>query len=142
MRTEIREARTEIDRIADEIGMKSKISSMFIKYLCSQEAQEMLNMGQRKFSSLKKVSPEFIANHPHPYIDVFRDLAMAPNVFYAPQTGVWYEFLDEMNPVFEMMKFADGDPEILLPGVQNKVERTWERARKRIESRAESEAGS
>jgi multiple sugar transport system substrate-binding protein len=133
----------ETDSICIPVGARHPDEAfVFIKYVCSQEGQEMLNMGQRKFSSLKEVSPEFIADHPNPYISVFRDLAMDPAVFYAPQTSIWYEYLDEINPVFEMMKFAEGDPEILLPGVQQKMTRTWQRARKRIEARAEREVGS
>ncbi len=128
------------DSISIPVGARHPDAAfVFLKYLCSQKSMELLNLGQRKFSPLKKVSPEFIENHPNPYIRVFRDLAINPAVFYAPQCSIWYEYLDEINPVFEMMKFAEGDPKVLLPRVQRNMERTWARAQKRMELRRERE---
>src|SRR5947199_204040 len=43
----------------------------FIKYVQSQKGMELLCLGQRKHSPLAKVSQEFWAKHPNPYIKLF-----------------------------------------------------------------------
>jgi len=113
----------------------------FIQYLCSQDGLEMLNMGQRKFSPLKRVSPEFIQTHPNPYIGLFIDLAGSPNVCFAPQTSVWYEYLDEIGPAFDLVRFGKVLPEKILPRVQQRASAKWRRQKRRMARRAETERG-
>ncbi len=69
----------------------------FVRFLSTREALETLSRGQLKFSPLKEVSPEFWAKHPHPFIRLFRDMSMLPQVVAPPQTGVYNEFLREVN---------------------------------------------
>jgi ABC-type glycerol-3-phosphate transport system substrate-binding protein len=52
----------------------------FIAYVQSQPAMEKLCLAQKKFTPLRAVSPEFLAAHPHPYLQTFIDLARSPNV--------------------------------------------------------------
>jgi len=113
----------------------------FIQFLCSQEGLEMLNMGQRKFSPLKQVSPEFVQTHPNPHIGLFIDLARSPNVCFAPQTSVWYEYLDEIGPAFDLVRFGKVLPEEILPRVQQRASAKWQRQKRRMARRAEAERG-
>jgi len=111
----------------------------FIKFLCSQENLEMLNMDHRKFSPLKRVTPEFIEVHPNPYIDVFIDLAMSPNVRHAPQLTIWYEYLDELGPAFDVIRFGKALPQEVMPKVQERMSKKWSRQQQRILRRSKVE---
>ena len=52
----------------------------FIAYTQTRAAMEKLCLGQKKFTPLREVSPGFVENHPHPYLQTFIDLANSPNV--------------------------------------------------------------
>ncbi len=51
----------------------------FIRYVNQQKPMEKLCLGQRKFTPLREVSPEFFQRHPNPYIGEFLELAKSPN---------------------------------------------------------------
>lgn len=53
-------------------------SMQFIAFLQQPKNMEALCLGQRKISPLRKVSPDFIARHTHPYLRTFLDLASSP----------------------------------------------------------------
>ena len=107
----------------------------FMQFLCSQEGSELLNMGQRKFTPLKKVSPEFIENHPNPYIRVFVELAASPNTFCTPPVSIWFECQDELQAVFDTIIFGLGRPEPALHEAQARVSAMWARERTRRDRR-------
>lgn len=52
----------------------------FIAYTQTRAAMEKLCLGQKKFTPLRDVSPGFVQNHPHPYLQTFIDIAKSPNV--------------------------------------------------------------
>ncbi len=131
----------ECDSICIPVGARHPDEAFeFIQFLCSQEGLELLNMGQRKFTPLKQVSPEFLENHPNPYIKLFIELAASPNVFHAPMMSIWYEYNDEITPAFDTVMFGQTEPEAALALVQERVSGMWERERGRIERREQAEA--
>jgi len=134
-------AMVECDSICIPAGARHPDEAFeFIQYLCSQEGLELLNMGHKKFTPLKEVSPEFLANHPNPYIEVFITLADSPNAFYAPLMSMWYEYNDEITPAFDMVMFGTTGPEAAVSMVQERVSDMWVRARASIERRERAEA--
>ncbi len=112
----------------------------FIKFVQTQKEMEKLCLGQRKFSPLSKVSPEFYEKHPNPYIKVFADLARSPNAKVVPQTSVWQEYSDEMISAFDSIWLLKESPKEALDKVQKRVQhklnialRRWRRiAKKRL----------
>jgi ABC-type glycerol-3-phosphate transport system substrate-binding protein len=69
----------------------------FLKYVNAQKPMEKLAMGQLKFSPLRECTPEFLANHPNPYIRDFLELAKSPNAHISPQLPTWNEYGNDMR---------------------------------------------
>ena len=131
----------ECDSICIPVGARHPDEAFeFIQFLCSQEGLELLNMGQKKFTPLKQVSPEFLEAHPNPYIELFIDLAASPNVFHAPIMSMWFEYNDEIVPAFDMVMFGRTSPAAAVARVQERVSGMWQRAREHIERRERAEA--
>lgn len=109
----------------------------FIKFVQSQKGMEMLCLGQRKHSPLKKVSPEFWANHPNPRIKLFYDLATSPNAVPPPPLGIWPEYSSEMNNAFNTIAQGTDVKEALsyvTRRMQPKLDRELAVRRKRMEA--------
>ena len=94
----------------------------FIRYINQQGPMEKLCLGQRKFSPLIKVSAEFLKNHPNPYIQTFRDLAMSPDAHYAPRLSIWGEYNDEMNVAIDRIMALSATPQQALDAVQTRLQ--------------------
>ncbi|MBX3111189.1 MAG: ABC transporter substrate-binding protein [Fimbriimonadaceae bacterium] len=114
----------------------------FLKFLQSQEGMELLCMGQKKYTPLMKVSPSFYANHPNPFIKLFRDQSLSPNVFYTPRTPIWNRYQQELQVVIDKMNLLDkrsvkdllGDVKARVQPMQDevdKIERLREEQKKR-----------
>jgi multiple sugar transport system substrate-binding protein len=103
----------------------------FMAYVNSQPAAEKLTLGQRKFSPLAETSPDFIKNHPNPFIQVFIDMAKSPNAHYVPRLPIWNEVSTEMivayDQVFRLLK----TPEEALGAVQTRVQWRLDRVMRR-----------
>ena len=104
----------------------------FIKFVNSQHGMELLCMGQRKFTPLRKVSREFLARHPNPYIKVFIDLAKSPGAFTDPPIGIWNEYSDEVNSAIQKVWLQQGTPEGILGDVQARTQKKWDREVRRM----------
>ncbi len=93
----------------------------FMSYVNSRGPMEKLNMGQRKFSPLAEVSPDFVKDHPNKYIQVFIDLAKSPGVRTIPKMPVWNEYNTELSVAYDQA-FTD----VLSPeeALKNARERT------------------
>jgi ABC-type glycerol-3-phosphate transport system substrate-binding protein len=102
----------------------------FIKYLCSQEGSEMLNLPHGKFPPRRTISSEFIKSHSNPYIEMFIGLAKSPNAFSTPKMGVWYEYNDELTPMFESIRLGHEAPDQLARQVEQRVQGTLDEARR------------
>jgi ABC-type glycerol-3-phosphate transport system substrate-binding protein len=88
----------ETDVMVIPVGAKHpKEAFEFLKYVSTQKVMEKLCMGKLQFSPLKECSPEFLRNHPNPYIKVFLDLAKSPNARYAPRISTWTEYDSDMT---------------------------------------------
>lgn len=93
----------------------------FIKYLMSQEGMEQLCLGHRKFSSLLAVSEHFYRDHPHPYIRIFRDLALSSNRVSSSKTGIWAEYRREMSNAVGRIQNLNVSPRVGLSEVQSRI---------------------
>lgn len=93
----------------------------FIKYVQSREGMETLCMGQKKFSPLIDVSPEFYATHPNPYIRLFRDQAMNKNAFAVPKTPIWSRYQQELQTAIDKINLLE-DPLTCLKAVRERVQ--------------------
>jgi multiple sugar transport system substrate-binding protein len=107
----------------------------FIRFVQEQKNMEFLCMGQRKFSPLKEVSDDFWANHPHPYIKLFYDLANSPNVHTQPMIPVFQEIRDELNAAFSEVWLLEKTPEQALRTVQKRIDRSWSEEKQRMKKR-------
>ena len=88
----------ETDVMVIPVGAKHPNEAFeFLKYVSTQKVMEKLCMGKLQFSPLKECSPEFLANHPNPYIKVFLDLAKSPNARYAPRIATWTQYDNDMT---------------------------------------------
>lgn len=109
----------ETDVIAIPSGAKHpKEAFEFLKYLHGQKPLEKMCMGKLQFSPLKDCSPEFLRDHPNPYIKVFLDLAKSPNARYAPRVPTWTEYDSDMRDA--VSKIWDG--KVSAPDALNNVE--------------------
>ncbi len=103
----------------------------FIHYVNQREPMEKLVIGQRKFSPLAQTSPDFIARHPNPHIDVFMDLARSPQARYEPRLSVWNEYRDEMVVAAERIFSLRVPPEAALAHVDQRIQRRLDRVMRR-----------
>jgi multiple sugar transport system substrate-binding protein len=103
----------------------------FMAFVNSQPEIEKLNLGQRKFSPLIKTSPEFIKNHPNPYIQVFIDMAKSPHAYYVPRLPIWNEQSAEMTVAYDQAFRLLRTPEEALAAVQTRLQWRMDRIMKR-----------
>jgi multiple sugar transport system substrate-binding protein len=105
----------------------------FLAFLATTRGSEILNMGQRKFTPLIDVTPEFLRKHPNPAIEVFINLAHSSNAVSVPHLSIWNEYQDELNAAFDEIWLCRETP-------QQALSHTRERVQKRVDwvIRAES----
>ena len=94
----------------------------FIKFVQSQKGMELLCLGQRKHSPLIKVSADFYAKHPNPFIKLFNDLPRGQHVYCQPKMGIWPEYEDEMKNAFEEVSLMKKSPQEALDAVQARIQ--------------------
>ncbi|MBI5832382.1 MAG: ABC transporter substrate-binding protein [Armatimonadetes bacterium] len=99
----------------------------FMRYVASPAGAELLNLGQRKFSPLTALTPDFYQRHPHPYLRDFVKLAYAQRVFSPPKLAIWKEFGDEMSNAFSKIWLVEETPEQALGRVQDRMQRKLDR---------------
>jgi multiple sugar transport system substrate-binding protein len=116
-------AMVECDVLGIPAGAKRPREAFeFIKYVNSIEGSELLNTGQGKHTPLARTTPEFIRNHPNPYIQVFIDIAKRPRPFSTPQIGIWAEYSNEMNAAFDRVWLGQDDAETVLRNVTKRMQ--------------------
>lgn len=94
----------------------------FIAFVQSQRGAELLNMGQRKHTPLRDVSPEFWKKHPNPYIRLFADLPKGRNAVIAPKMPLWPEYQAELNNAFDQIVLLKTTPKVALDEVQVRMQ--------------------
>lgn len=110
----------------------------FMAYLCQREPAEKLAIGQRKFTALREVSPDFFARHPNPHIREFIRLANSPNAHAVPRLAIWREYEEELRVASGNSLWHVSTPEEALAQVQQRVAWRWERALSRWDRVAET----
>ncbi len=106
----------------------------FLAFLASTQGSEILNMGQRKFTPLLDVTPEFLQKHPNPEIEVFIDLAHSPNAVTTPPLSIWNEYMDELTNAFDEIWLCRKTPEEALGQVRERIQKRldWELRRQEV----------
>jgi multiple sugar transport system substrate-binding protein len=99
----------------------------FLKFVHSTEGIEILCLGHRKFSPRSEESEAFAANHPHPYIGLFRQLANSPGAFAAPMTGIFGEYRRQMGSTVDAVQNLNADANSALLELQDVLQRSLER---------------
>ena len=92
---------------------------------------------QEKNSPLARWSPYFTEHHPHPFIDMFRQVARSPRAYHVPYMGVWQEFQREINSAFESVRLLHETPEQAMQQVDRRMSASWAEHRRRLSRRAE-----
>ncbi|HZT42278.1 MAG TPA: ABC transporter substrate-binding protein [Chthonomonadaceae bacterium] len=111
----------------------------FIAFVESQKGMEMLCLGQRKHTPLRKVSPEFWAHHPNPYIKLFASLPYSKNAISPPKIGIWPEYGSELNNVFDEISLMQKTPQQALDDVQARMQAKWDEYQRHLRLRGEAE---
>lgn len=107
----------------------------FIRYVNTQAAMEKLAMGQRKFSPLTTVSPEFYEKHPNHRIRLFRSLAESPDIFSTPTTGIWNEYSRELGNTIDQIRRMKVEPKAALEELQVQMQEKLDREIVRMKRR-------
>jgi multiple sugar transport system substrate-binding protein len=87
--------------VIPESGKHKKEAFEFIAFVNRQDEMEKLVSLHCKTSPLAKMSGQYIANHPNPYIEVFEDLASRPNCRGLPEIAIWPEVSRELSNAIE-----------------------------------------
>jgi len=113
----------DLDILVIPTGAKHpKEAFEFLKYLQTQEAMEMLCLGQKKHSPLANVSEGFLQNHPNPNIRLFQELAESKNTLATPKTPIWAQWGDEIRTATQSINNGSKTPEQALNDVQTKMQ--------------------
>ncbi|MCO5297022.1 MAG: ABC transporter substrate-binding protein [Fimbriimonadaceae bacterium] len=94
----------------------------FIRYVQSQKAMEMLCLGQRKHSPLRKVSDHFWQTSKNPNIRLFAELPGKVAVVSPPKLAIWPEYSAELNAAFDEIALMRKTPKEALDYVQVRVQ--------------------
>lgn len=109
----------------------------FIKFVQSQKGMELLCLGQKKFTPLRKVSPEFLAKHPNPHIKLFIDLCYGKNVAITPKIGIWPEYSSEINAAFDSIMLMQKTPQQAMDDVAARMQPKMDTYYRRLRQRGE-----
>jgi multiple sugar transport system substrate-binding protein len=105
-----------------------------LKFINSKEGMEFLcggvenNGGQGKLTPFKEVDPQWLAEHKHPYLKVFIDLASSKNAAIIPKVAVWEEYQAELNSGFEAAWLRKKTPQEVLDAIQKRMQPKLDRA--------------
>ncbi|WP_309397097.1 ABC transporter substrate-binding protein [Cerasicoccus maritimus] len=103
----------------------------FIAWMQQREHIEKLCLLQRKFSPLIQVSDTFYAEHPNPYIKIYRDLAADPRATARPPLTTMHEYQADMNNANNSVSRAVATPAEALGKVQQRQQKQFDRMQRR-----------
>jgi len=103
----------------------------FIRYVNSRKPMEKLCLGQRKFSPLLACSPDFLRNHPNPWIGEFLALAKSPNACYAPPLATYTQFANDMSDAVNRIWTGKSSARAALDEVQLRQQAVFDRSLER-----------
>jgi ABC-type glycerol-3-phosphate transport system substrate-binding protein len=111
----------------------------FIRFASSQEALEMLCLGQKKHSPLERVSESFSAHHPHPYFELFQSLGESQAGYSPPKVGIYNEYLRAMVGAIDEIQNLRVPPKQALDAVQVRIQAAYDRELRATARREEAE---
>ena len=103
----------------------------FIAYTQTQPAMEKLCLGQKKFTPLRDVSPEFVKNHPHPYLQTFIDLAKSPNVKPILALPNVIQYSNDLTTYMNLLLLGRMGPDEALNALQERQQRALDKKTER-----------
>jgi len=122
----------ECDMLVIPAGAKHpKEAFEFIKYVNTQCPMEKLCLSMKKFSPLKKVSPDFFKNHPNPHIREFVELARSPNARSTPRIPMWTQYTADMNNAVTQIIAGTATVEEVLDEVQARDQQAFDKRQRR-----------
>jgi UDP-N-acetyl-D-mannosaminuronic acid transferase (WecB/TagA/CpsF family) len=80
-----------------------------------------------KNSPLRRVSDNFLRNHPNPYMDVFERLANSPNAHGIPPNPIWPEVAQEIDNAAQRIYLLETTPEQALRQAQTRLQERYDR---------------
>lgn len=117
--------RAPSDETADRVELVYWMS--WTGFEVSRQGLELLNGGHKKFSPRRRLSENFLANHPHPYIEAFIDLCDSPNVIAAPRFDLFTELNDELGNAFDMIWLQQMGVTDAMRLAQERLQKKWDR---------------
>ncbi|WP_309382134.1 ABC transporter substrate-binding protein [Cerasicoccus frondis] len=103
----------------------------FIAWMQRPENIERLCLLQRKFSPLSEVSETFYAEHPNPFIKIYRDLAADPRATARPPLTTMHEYQADMINANDSVSRGDATPEQALAEVEQRQQKLFDRMQRR-----------
>lgn len=128
----------DLDVLCIPTGAKHpKEAFEFLKFVETQKGLEMLCLGQKKITPLRKVSPGFIEHHPNPFIKLFIKAAYSPTTCAAPKIGIWSQYKDEITNAFSEITLMTKTPKQALDDVNNRMQPMLDQYLARLRARGE-----
>jgi len=104
----------------------------FIAFVQKQNNMELLCRLQYCNTPLSRVSEEFLANHPNPYIRVFDALARSPRAVGRERTGFLNQIQAEVSNAVDQMDLGQKTPQEALDDAQRRLEEGWQKYQKQV----------
>jgi len=128
----------DLDVLCIPTGAKHQAEAFkFLQYVESQKGLEMLCLGQKKITPLRKVSAGFIEHHPNPYIKLFIDMAYSKTTISTPKLGIWSQYNDEISSAFDSVTLMTKTPKQALDDVQGRMQPILDQYLDRLHLRGE-----
>lgn len=122
-------------------GAKHKKEAFeFMAFVNTQKEMEKLCKLHCKNSPLAKVSADFIATHPNPYIHVFERLSSSPNAHILPQIPIWPEVAEELNNATQLVYKMKKTPIEALTDSQARLQAKYDEFLRKQKARRAAEA--
>jgi ABC-type glycerol-3-phosphate transport system substrate-binding protein len=103
----------------------------FIAYTQTRAAMEKLCLGQKKFTPLREVSPSFVENHPHPYLQTFIDLANSPNVRPILALPTVLQYSNDLTTYMNLLLLGRMEPDEARAALQERQQRALDKKTER-----------
>jgi hypothetical protein len=83
--------------------------------------------------TVSQSEPNFLENHPNPYIEVFERLASSPNASTVSSLGIWPEVNDELGNVAQRVYLLEAKPVDALRDAQIRLQEKYDRYREALQ---------
>jgi multiple sugar transport system substrate-binding protein len=118
------------DALMIPVGARHKAEAFeFMAYVNRQDVTEKLNRMHCKISPLRKVSEDFLTNHPNPYIRIFQELAASPNAHGVPLIPIWPEVFKELTDAAQAVAIQGVSARSVLQASQDRLQTEYDRFR-------------